>query len=149
MKFFDKDLDLGQKQIGKYSCSVKYVKRFRFKWFATQLNTYIFVREQDEVTKKEIEDFSDECFKYASKLKNGWPRGLQAGFGSIAILKSQLIHQDAIDYCKTFSKKHWAAFEIPVVCDSSSKKYYKNNDKKLWGAVYYSFLRDLIKQTLS
>jgi hypothetical protein len=51
------------------------------------LNPFVIIGEIDgQITKAVIEKFSTDCFEYALKNNKGWPRGLQSGVGSVAIL---------------------------------------------------------------
>ena len=134
-----------QANIGGLECTVGYIKKFKWRWMATQLNTFIIVAETEmTIDKKVIEDFSAASFDYALKNNQGWPRGLQSGIGSIAILKGNSISADAIKYCEKPSKKHFSAFEIPVLYDTTKKEVIKYRKKPIWGTIYFSFFTETI-----
>src|ERR1051325_6798837 len=112
--------------IGGIPCSIGYVKEFRWSWFATQLNTFVIIGDTDKpIDRTAIENFSKSCYDYALKNNKGWPRGLQAAVGAIAILAGDNIEPTAIHFCETASKKHWSAFEIPVVHKKTDHKTYR------------------------
>ena len=146
-RFENDNIYFGQKLIGdKYTVELAYIKEFRFLWFATQLNTFISVcRFEGEITKNVIEDYSTMAFKYSIKNHKGWPRGLQAGVGSISVLIGDSVTDEATGFCEKLSKKHWSAFEIPVIIDLSKKKTISFIKKPLWGAVYFPYLKKLIE----
>lgn len=131
--------------IAGIECSVGYIKKFKWSWFATQLNTFVFIGETDKtIDKALIENFSRNCFEYALKHNTGWPRGIQSGIASISILKGNSIDNSAIEFCTRFSKKHWSAFELPILYDTNQNKIIKNQSGKIWGAIYFSYLNKII-----
>jgi len=131
--------------IAGISCSVGYSKEFRWSWMATQLNTFVFIGSTDlPIDKALIEKFSHECYEYAIKNNQGWPRGLQSGVGSVAILKGTTINQGASRFCEKPSKKHWSAFEIPVIYDTSNQRTIKYLKNPIWGTIYFPYFTELI-----
>ncbi|MEO8516700.1 MAG: hypothetical protein ABI426_08150 [Flavobacterium sp.] len=128
---------LGEETINGIPCSIGYIKKFKWSWFATQLNTFVIIGQVDStIDKKVIDNFSRCCFQYAVKNNKGWPRGIQAGIASIAILQGNNIENSAIHFCENFSKKHWSAFEIPILFNINEKKAIRFTNKPLWGAIY-------------
>ena len=136
---------LKNETIGGINCSIGYIKKFRWSWFATQLNTFVFIGETSStVDRALIEKFSDDCYKYAIGNNRGWPRGLQSGVGSIAILKGNTIDPSAVEYCRKLIKKHWSAFEIPVVHDKQTKQTTRYTSNPIWGRIYFPYFSKLI-----
>jgi hypothetical protein len=126
-------------------CSVGYDKQFRWSWLATQLNTFIFIGATDQLIDKAlIEGFSNGCYEYSIKNHKGWPRGLQAGVGSIAILKGKTIDEGARAFCEKPSKKHWSAFEIPVIFNTANNQVIKYLKKPIWGTIYFPYFTEMI-----
>lgn len=131
---------LGKENIGGITCSVGYIKKFRWKWMATQMNLFVIIGETDQVVdKKMIENFSKNCFDFALKNNKGWPRGLQAVIGSVAVLKGSQFTSDATSYCRSITKNHWSAFEIPVLYHTEVKKHIRYTNTPLWGAIFFSY----------
>lgn len=130
---------------------IGYEKRFRWRWMATQLNTFIVVTDYKDkkVGVEEIEYHINNSFNYAKKHYTGWPRGLQSGLGVISILISNEVTPEAKEYCQALrSGKKWAGFTIPVVVNSSKNEVYKFLSSPMWGAIYYPNFKKLIKQTI-
>ncbi|WP_157956117.1 hypothetical protein [Flavobacterium kingsejongi] len=141
---------IGEVTINGISCAVGYSKKFKWSWMATQLNTFVFMAQtEDTIAKNTIEKFSSSCLEYAIKNNKGWPRGLQSAVGSIAILQSKNVDRSASDFCERFSKKHFSAFEIPIVFDSTKSIAYRYHQKPLWGKIYYPFFTKLISTITS
>ena len=146
-KFVDDDIYSGHEMMGdKYAVELAYIKEFRFAWFATQLNIFIAVSQfEDKITKEVIEDYSKIIFEYSIKNHKGWPRGLQAGVGSISVLIGDNATNDAIGFCEKLSKRHWSAFEVPVIINLSRKQTISFIKKPIWGAVYFPYIKMLIE----
>ena len=129
----------GKATINGIDCTIGYNKEFRWSWFATQLNTFVIVGETEQpIDAQLLESFSAACFEYAIKNHKGWPRGLQAGINSIAVLKGKTT-DDARILAMNFSKKHFSAFEIPVVFDVEEQKAYRYLKAPVWGTIYYPY----------
>ena len=140
----------GQDTLGGIACSIGYIKKFKWSWLATQLNTFVIIgKTDDKIDKQMIEAFSKNCFEYSLKNNKGWPRGLQAGVGSIAILQGSVIEDEAKDFCEKLSKKHWSAFEISVLYDIVEKKTIRYNKKPIWGTIYFPFFTKTIDSITS
>lgn len=130
-------------------CTIGYVKKFRLRWAATQLNTFIIVGETSKlIDKKRMEQFSTASINYAITNNKGWPRGLQSAVASIAILKGQHIDITAIGFCEYPKKKHFAAFEIPVVYDMKNKTLSRFRHNPIWGRLYIPYISGTIDKLL-
>ena len=119
-------------------CVIGYEKRFRWRWLATQLNTFIVAADfgDEAITKEVIEGFLSESFKFSKQNYTGWPRGLQSGVGVIGVLISSNVTTEAKEYCeKLKSGDKWAAFTIPIVHDSSENKTYQFLKRPYWGMI--------------
>ena len=139
--FFQKNI------IGGIPCSIGYIKKF--KGILTQLNTFIIIgKTDDNIDQNYIKAFSKNCFHYALNNNKGWPRGLNSAVVSIAILQGRNIEQSAIDFCLKPSKKHWSAFEIPVLFDTSQGKYYKFKNYPIWGIIYFPYFSKIITDVI-
>lgn len=135
----------GNFTIANIPSSVAYFKEFRWSWMATQLNTFVIVGETEQrIDRQTIDVFSALAFQFALNNSKGWPRGFQAGVGSVAILKGSDIDPAAIGFVSNPSRKHWSAFEIPVIYDTFQRRGYRYTSKPLWGAIYFPYFTKLI-----
>ena len=131
---------LKNEMIGEVSSAIGYIKEFRWSWLGTQLNTFIVIGETEQSIRLDtIAKFSGDAFQFALKNNKGWPRGLQSGVGSIAILIGPDVDSSAVQFCESFSKKHWSAFEIPVVFDTSTNKLSMHTSSPAWGSLYVPY----------
>ena len=139
---FQADTTIAEKQT-----VVGYDKRFKFRWFATQLNTFIMAPDYGEetVTVPSIDSYLNEAFDYAKANYKGWPRGLQSGMGVIAIFVSSSFDGEAIDYCANLKTgKKWAGFSIPVAANAETDEVTYFKKKPIWGKIYYPHFEKLI-----
>ena len=126
---------------------IGYEKQFRWRWFATQLNTFIVAVDfgDETITVDSIEDVLAESFEYARKNYRGWPRGFQSALASIAIVISSNIEDDAATYCRKLEAgKKWAGFSVPVAVDTRSGKIHSFEKKPMWGSIYYPYFKQTI-----
>ena len=126
---------------------IGYEKKFKWSWFATQLNTFIVSTDfgNEEINKSLIESHLSESFKYTMQNYTGWPRGLQSAIGVISILISSNVTDEAKNYCvKLKSGKKWAGFTIPVVYDSTANELFAFEKNPMWGRIYYPHFKKLI-----
>lgn len=84
------------------------------------------------------------CYEYSRKNYKGLPRGLQNGFASFAIIVSDNIDASAINRVENWSKKHFSAFELPVIIDLKSGKVHYNRSNLIWGMMYSDFFKQYI-----
>mgnify|MGYP001108474121 CR=1 FL=1 len=134
-----------EENINGINCAIGYIKKFKWRWIATQLNTFIIIGQTEQLIDRSlIEEFSTSGYKYSIKNNRGWPRGIQSGVGSIAILQGENIDYSAVEFCRKFPKKHWSVFEIPVLFDLNTKTTIKYSNKPLWGAMYFPFFTKTI-----
>jgi len=131
---------------------IGYEKEFRWKWMATQLNTFVVASDLSDtvVTEETIEEFLTSAFKYAQKNYTGWPRGFQSGLGVITILLSKKISEGSIAYCReSKSGKKWAGFSVPVIVDTATYKVYSFKRNPMWGRIYYPYFREIVNELIS
>ncbi len=139
-----------QDHIGGVPCTIGYIKEFRWRWMATQLNTFIFFGDSaSPIDQQAIDRFSAQCFDYATRNSKGWPRGFQSAIGSIAILQGTQVQADAVTYCEKNHRKHVAAFEIAVVYDQVQKKATRFKSTPAWGALYFSYFAKTIDRFIA
>ena len=127
---------------------IGYEKTFKWRWFATQMNTFVVVADmgEEELTVEKLESFLEASFAYAKRNYRGWPRGFQSGMAVIVILISENVHPEAGQYCSELkTAKKWAGFSVPVVVDSKSKEVFKFRKDPMWGRIYYPHFRKMIE----
>jgi len=126
---------------------IGYDKKFKWQWFATQLNTFVVAIDfdNDPVAVEAIEAAMTDSFAYAKQHYSGWPRGLQSGLGVITIIVSSSIDARAIEYCQeSKAGKKWAGFAVPVVMNSTTGRVHTFNRNPIWGGIYYPYFKELI-----
>lgn len=139
------NLYFGEANIAGIPCTIGYKKEFRWSWFATQLNTFVVIGNIDTpADAATVDAFSLACFQYACKNNQGWPRGLQSGVGSLAILCAPSATPEAAGKCEKLTRKHWSAFEVPIVFDLSQKRMIRFKSNPMWGSLYFPFFATML-----
>lgn len=144
-----KSIYYSEDKINNRPTVIGYDKQFKWRWMATQLNTFIIASDfgEEKITEQEIENFLTESFKYAKIHYSGWPRGLQSGLGVITILVSNNVSEDAKRYCKGLkSGKKWAGFSIPVTINSSTNRVFSFDKNPVWGRIYFPYFKETINE---
>ena len=139
--YFSDDKILGKPTV------IAYEKKVRWRWFLTQLNTFIVATDfsDREISKELIQRHLKHSLKYAFKNYDGWVGGIRAGIGVISILISDRINDEAKEYClKLGVDEMWAQFPVPVVIDSKTGEFYSFEKMPLWGSLYYPHFNKLI-----
>ena len=147
-----KSVFLSEDSIGGRPTVIGYDKQFRWRWFATQLNTFIVAVDfgNETVTVESIENVLNEAFAYAKQNYSGWPRGFQSALGSIVIVVSSSIEDTAATYCRELkSGKKWAGFSVPVAIDANSGQVHAFEKKPMWGGIYYPYFKQTIEELTS
>ncbi|TDG37833.1 hypothetical protein EZJ43_01705 [Pedobacter changchengzhani] len=140
----------GDVNINGIDCTVGYIKEFKWSWFGTQLNTFIFIANTDQqVNASGLQQFSKNCYDFAIANNRGWPRGLQSAVGSIAVLQAKNIENDAIKFAEGASPTHFSAFEFVVLMDMDKRTVYKCRTAPIWGAIYNSYFTATINWLVS
>jgi len=143
----DANIFHSEEKILDHTSVIGYEKLFKWKWIATQLNTFIVATDlgNKEITPSVIESHLTESFSYAKDNYTGWPKGLQSGLGVICILISDNLTEEAKEYCiQLKSGKKWAGFSIPVLVDSNNDEVFQFEKDPMWGKIYYPHFKKLI-----
>lgn len=121
-----------------------YEEEFRVEWIATKLKQYSFVASAEAITIELIENYSANCMQYALAHYKNLPRGMQNAVVSNNVLVSSNIDDGAIKFVQSKPKKHFAAFELPIIVDLAREKIYYCQKTPMWGAMYYKYFREYI-----
>jgi len=136
-------------KIKNFSIDVMYSEKFDWKWIATKLKIFSFISFSESIKEETIKEYTKECFEYSRKNYKGLLRGLQNGFVSFAVLVSENIDESAINFVKGRPKKHFAAFEMPIILDLKNRELYFYQDTPIWGMIYYKYFREYIKMNFN
>jgi hypothetical protein len=151
-KVYDKlqqdGFELKADKISGLDVSVAINKKFKLAWMATQMNIFVIVGSSDRIVRDDIEIFSKNSLEYAIKNNQGLPRGVQSGVVSFSLLTSPNIDEDAKQWAKERPKKHFAAFEYPVLFDLTHNQIFYYNKTPVFGGIYYKFFRNFIEKYL-
>lgn len=122
---------------------------FKWKWFATKLKMTSFLKYMPSVDEQTLRQYSTDCLNSALKNNRGLPRGVQNGIVSFSVLASEQVSPEAIAFAEARPKKHYSAFEFPVVVDFSNDTMYYHKDPIIWGTMYTAFMKAYLEEHFS
>lgn len=132
-------------KINSLSVKSMYEEKFEIKWMATKLKNFSFVAYTSKIDADDIITYSSACLDYALKSYKGLPRGLQNGVSAFNVLVSEKVTEKAKATAMARPKKHFAAFQMPVIVDLSNENIYYYKNTPIWGRVYYKYFREFIE----
>lgn len=101
-------------------------------------------------TPSDAQALFDAAFRQAKRV-NWVPllRGMQFGFMVIPCLVVASAGKALVEYAEGRPQKHWSLFEFPVVVDESAGRVHYYDQTALWGAFFFSDVRDLVRRCLT
>jgi hypothetical protein len=110
----------------------------------------IAVTVMDPATPGSVERFSALATDFA--LHGGFatmPRGLGGAVLSVPAVAAERVDPETTEWIARFrAKKHWAAFEYPVLISLADRRLYHNRTTPFWGAAYYRGFRRFVEEVL-
>jgi len=112
---------------------------------------FILVTSMEDVDTETLKDFSSISTKYAIKNRGSLlPRSLGGSLLSVPVIISEDFKVELKRWVEnTLAKKHWAAFEFPVIISLKEKKIYYCKKNPIWGLAYYKGFRKFVEKQLS
>lgn len=135
--------------IGDFVASTAKESKFELKWMATKLKMFSFISYAEKIDEDTIKKYSHECFEYSRKNYKGLPRGIQNGIVSFSVLTSVDVDKSAIDFVRNRPKKHFSAFEMPIIIDLKNEQLFFYDQTPIWGGMYYKFFREYILENFN
>ena len=119
--------------------------RFRWRWVATRLHTFVIASDFVDVTpnRVDLDAFLDAGVQYALEHKGGLPRGLQTGTATITVALTRQLHAATMEWAQTVHGRRFAAFPFPVLVDLSTRKVTRP-ERMIVGGIYSSYLQTMV-----
>jgi hypothetical protein len=114
------------------------------------LSQHIVVRQLDNAKSQDVQQLFEAGFRFG-KQANRVPllRGLQFGYMIIPIIVGADPDSAVVQYVSASPRKHWALFEYPVVVDSRDCRAFHFQGKALWGAFFFSDMRQVVERYIT
>jgi hypothetical protein len=113
-------------------------------------STYSFVQFVEQgVDGNWMKQFSSNLFEFAYSHKKGIPIGLGGSLIVYPLLITNSVSFDLASFLKSYTPKHYSAFEFPVVMDFVNETLYYLQSTPLWGSLYYAGFRKEVHQLYS
>ena len=109
------------------------------------LSQHIIIKYSENPTISEFGNFFDYGFKKAKSI-NKVPlfRGFQFGYMIIPCIMTEHISEEVVKHVTLNYRNHFALHEFPVLYNLSDDKVYYYEKTPLWGAFFFSDLRDVV-----
>jgi len=105
-------------------------------------STYSFVKYVEQgVDGNWMKQFSSNLFSFALKHRTGIPIGIGGSLTVYPLLITESVSFDLAAFIKSYTPKHYSAFEFPVVLDFVHDNLYYLESTPMWGALYYNGFR--------
>jgi hypothetical protein len=117
-------------------------------WVFTKLKIFTIITEFEFVDREILKSYVEACYEYSRKNYKGLIRGIQNGFVSIPVLAAHKIDESAIQFIETELKKHFSAFDFPVLIDMENEKTIYSTKTPIWGKMYYGYFRKRVQELL-
>ncbi len=114
------------------------------------LSQHIVVRQLDNAKSQDVQELFEAGFRFG-KQANRVPllRGIQFGYMIIPIIVGADPDSAVVQYVSASPRKHWALFEYPVVVDSRDCRAFHFKGKALWGAFFFSDMRQVVERYIT
>jgi hypothetical protein len=115
------------------------------------IETYFIFNEYKDSELSSLHKFSNACVSYAiERSRIPLPRGFCKGIVCYSVSLIDSVDQATAKAIQTEEPpKHWATFEIPVVCDLSNRQLHYLEKTPSWGGLYWDHFRETIRYTLA
>ncbi len=113
-------------------------------------STYSFVKYVERgIDGNWMRQFSSNLFEFAYNHRKGIPIGLGGSLIVYPLLITDSVSFELAAFLKTYTPKHYAAFEFPVVMDFINETLYYLETTPLWGSLYFSGFRKEVHRLYS
>lgn len=120
---------------------------FRFKWFATQVVTFVFVIHRKPEDIASIDADYAALLKFASQHKRTWlPFAVQCGYALLPIYVADSFSDSLTNEIKTRFKKRWCVFHVPSLLDTSTGSVQTLEHESFRGCIYRDYIHTTVVQ---
>lgn len=131
-------------ELGAYHIVTK-----RFTAALANLHQHFFVSAYDAAGYAEMQAYTKACSDWALNNYQGAPRGLQKGVVIYAVLLQHPLRPDAVSYTKELPKKHFAAFDVPILVDPFTGACEMLEKTPVWGFAMWKGIKQAAHEALA
>jgi hypothetical protein len=123
-------------------------QRFEITKFAL-VDTFLVAKAFDPAPDIDgVKRFSAHAMTLARRHKFFLPVGLGSALVTYPVLVMSKVPDELSDFVRTWSPKHWSAFEFPVLLDAATRELHHYTDTPIWGMAYYQGFREEVARLL-
>lgn len=114
------------------------------------LSQHVVLTTIENPSISDVEALFEPAFKIG-KARNRVPllRGLQFGYMIVPVIVAEEVSDEVKRHVEQQPKKRWSLFEFPVVCRNNSPETFYFRSTPMWGACFFSDLRELIAKYIN
>ena len=124
------------------------VSRVYLSWKGLVIQSqHIIVRTIASPTIADMQHLFESGFRIGKK-RNNVPliRGLQLGYMIVPVVIANVVSDEVRQHVSQRPPKRWCLIEFPVVCDAKSNEALYFKGTPLWGAFFFSDLRNVVAE---
>jgi hypothetical protein len=141
-----RDVSLPEGPVAKVAASRTY-----FSWKGLViLSQHVVIRQLDNARTQDVQELFEAGFRFG-KQANWVPllRGMQFGYMVIPVIVGTDPDSALVQYVSASPRKHWSLFEYPVVVDSRNCRTFNFQGTALWGAFFFSDMRQVVERYIT
>jgi len=141
-----RDVSLPEGSVAKVAASRTY-----FSWKGLViLSQHVVIRQLDNARTQDVQELFEAGFRFG-KQANWVPllRGMQFGYMVIPVIVGTDPDSALVQYVSASPRKHWSLFEYPVVVDSRNCRTFNFQGTALWGAFFFSDMRQVVERYIT
>lgn len=120
----------------------------RFSAALANMHQHFFVSAYDAAGYPEMQAYMKACSDWALNNYQGALRGLQKGVVSYAILLQHPLNANAVAFTKELPKKHFAAFDLPILVDPFTGACEMLEKTPVWGFAMWKGIKKAAREAL-
>ncbi len=120
----------------------------RFSMALANIHQYFFIAWDDTAGYDEMQAYAKRCADWALANYQGLPRGMQKGVAVYAVLCQHPVDPGCVRLVKQTPKKHFGAFELPVVVDPAEGRMEYLDKTPVWGFAMWKGIKGAAAETL-
>lgn len=130
--------------IGPATAAIALTSRFRWRWMATLLHTFIYAAWFHPGTPVEtLDQYLAAACQYAID-KKGALRGMQVGVAAVTVAIVDNATAEQVEWAAHPHGRRFAAIAFPVLVDATARRVIRP-ERMVLGAIYTGYLQELVR----
>jgi hypothetical protein len=143
--------EIGKARIAGREAVVASRSDFRWRWFATQLVTFVIVFTTPDLNEAEAEELTAAGQRYAIEHKGGLPRGCQTGTATVAVFLAGKASDPGVRawFSRKPKQRRFAAMRFPALIELDSATLTYFTGRLRLGFSYSEHLHAVVEELIA